>query len=246
MFLSIEYFKLKPKVKSATSPKTRPTPKTCSGCRVGKNKPHFFDFRKLTNWLEKGVFERDCDESGEMVNFISLLENNFVFEKRLEPRQPVVLKDVKYEKPAPLAFFSYSKMDIEYLKTFQKHLRPLERSGKIRLWDDRKIRPGEEWDDEIKTALATADIIFLLLSPDFLATDYVDKTEIAEAMRRHETGEAKVIPIKIRPCSWKNTLFSKLQGLPRKDKIISTATNLDAAWLEVLVEIEEEIAEKAR
>jgi hypothetical protein len=141
----------------------------------------------------------------------------------------------------PRVFFSYSKSDVEYLEVFRKVLRPLERSGKIRLWDDRKIRPGEEWDDKIRKALAESDLIFLLLSLDFLATDYVADVEIVEAMRRHEAGEAKVIPIKIRPCSWAKTPFAKLQGLPRKSVVISTATDRDTAWHDVLREIEEMI-----
>ena len=60
-------------------------------------------------------------------------------------------------------------------------------------------------------------------------------------MARHESGEAKIIPVKIRPCSWEDTPLGKLQGLPRKDKIISTAADKDTAWLEVLAEIKQEI-----
>lgn len=179
------------------------------------------------------------------MDLVKLLGGMLVFE-HLAVGQQVLLGKAEAPKTAvdpekleaPLAFFSYSKEDIEHLKKFQKVLRPLERSGKIRLWDDLKIRPGEEWDDSIRAALGSADIIFLLLSHDFMATDYVDEVEIAEAMRRHEAGEAKVIPIKLRPCSWKGTPFSKLQGLPRKDLVISTTQDKDSAWLEVLREIE--------
>ena len=226
-------------------------PCPCSVCRTKQNESekHFFDFANLQNRLERGRRVVECDKSLEEVDLVKLLGGLLVFE-HLGVGQRVVLG--KTERPenfpeaapdAPLAFFSYSKDDIEHLKIFQKHLRPLERDGKIRLWDDRKIRPGEEWDDSIREALATADIVFLLLSPDFLATDYVDEVEIAESMRRHENGTARVIPIKIRPCSWKNTPFSKLQGLPRKDLIVSTAPDRDMVWLEVLEEIEREMKE---
>jgi hypothetical protein len=218
----------------------------CSGKQNEKDK-HFFDFSNLLNRFEKGRRIVECDKSLEEIDLEKILGNLFIFEN-LKVGQQANLKEVKKENllnesVAPLAFFSYSKEDIVHLKTFHKHLRPLERSGKIRLWDDRKIRPGEEWDDSIREALATADIIFLLLSPDFLATDYVVETEIAEAMRRHESAEARVIPIKLRPCSWNNTPFKKLQGIPRKDKIISTAPDSDTIWLEVLTEIENELDE---
>lgn len=225
-------------------------PCPCEGCRNKNNPQHFFEFRKLANWWEKGHNKWLCDESSEEVDLRQLLLDNFVFDS-LTDRKPVILgravslkrADSPSKAAAPRAFFSYSKADGEHLKTFQKHLRPLERSGKIELWDDRKILPGEEWDESIREALATADIIFLLLSPDFLATDYVVETEIAEAMRRHEAGEARVIPIKLRPCSWKDTPFKKLQGIPRKDIIISTASDKDSAWLAVLLEIEALISE---
>ena len=130
------------------------------------------------------------------------------------------------------------------MKEFQKHIKTLERSDKIRCWDDRQIKPGEEWNDEIKEALAAADVIFLLVSVGFLATDYIWNTELTEAMRRHHAKEVTVIPIKLRHCSWEGTPFSKLQGIPRKDKIIDTASNKDAIWTEVVKEIEELIEER--
>ena len=70
-----------------------------------------------------------------------------------------------------------------------------------------------------------------------LATDYVLDTELAEALRRHEAGEAIVVPIKIRPSMWLETPLRHLQALPRKDLIISTAPDRDAAWVEVVQEL---------
>jgi len=225
-------------------------PCPCSVCRTRQNESekHFFDFANLQNRLERGRRMVECDKSLEEIDLVQLLGDMLVFE-HLGVGQRVVLKEMhsptSQTKPAaPMVFFSYSKADIEHLQEFQKQLRPLERAGKIRLWDDRKIRPGEDWDDSIREALATADIIFLLLSPDFLATDYIAETEIAEALRRHKSGAAQVIPIKLRPCLWGNTPFSNLQGIPRKDMIISTAPDRDIVWLEVLKEIEREIAER--
>jgi hypothetical protein len=91
--------------------------------------------------------------------------------------------------------------------------------------------------------LGTADIIFLLLSPDFLDTDYIWDTEMVEAMRRHEANEVRVIPIKLRSCSWEDTSFRKLQGLPRKDVIINTASDRDSVWKEVVDEIKQVLSD---
>ncbi len=94
----------------------------------------------------------------------------------------------------PRVFFSYSKTDVDYLKEFKNRLSTLKNKGEISFWDDSMIRPGEDWDDSIKTALAESDIIFLLVSTDFLATDYLWNEELAEAIRRHNAGTARVIP----------------------------------------------------
>jgi len=144
---------------------------------------------------------------------------------------------LRHGKTAIESLFSYSKDDKAFLEDFKKHLSALRRTKHIELWDDSKIRPGEEWDDSIKTALKEADIIFLLLSKSFIDTDYIWEIEVKEAMRRHEAGEAIVVPIKAKSCDWKGLPFSKLQGLPRKDAVIDTAPNADALWTEVASEV---------
>jgi internalin A len=72
-------------------------------------------------------------------------------------------------------------------------------------------------------------------------TNYIWETEISEAMRRHETGEVTVIPIKIRDCVWDNTPFSKLQGLPRKDSLVGKNAQNDKVWTSIVKEIREEL-----
>ncbi|MFM9947966.1 MAG: TIR domain-containing protein [Saprospiraceae bacterium] len=135
-------------------------------------------------------------------------------------------------------FFSYSKYDREYLEQLFRHLSVLRRKGKIAAWDDHQILPGEEWDGVIKTQLVEADIILLLISSDFLATDYIWDVEIKTAMERHDQKSATVIPIVLRPCSWEDTPFGKLNGLPSKAKPVSSYGDRDQAWLEVVQGIE--------
>jgi len=134
------------------------------------------------------------------------------------------------------AFFSYSKFDKEYLENFKKHLTSLNKQGILEFWDDSMIAPGEEWNTQIKSALDNSDVVFLLLSSDFLATDYIWTEEISEAMKRHELGKSVVIPIKIRDCEWSGTPFSKLQGLPRKGPFCGSPKN-DTFWREVVEEV---------
>lgn len=135
------------------------------------------------------------------------------------------------------AFFSYSKHDKDYLSEFKKHLQELRRAESLDFWDDSMILPGEEWDSSIKAALAQSDIVFLMLSADFLNTEYIWEKEITEAMHRFDKGLAIVIPIKIRACDWSNTPFAKLQGLPRKSNIIGKDPKNDEAWQEVVQDV---------
>jgi internalin A len=203
-------------------------PCICSVCKTRVN-PHFYDYDNLLYRRERGKRTAECDISFEEVSVAGLLEG--VFSKKNQHTQN------QEDMPTPTrplrAFFSYSKSDKALLEDFKKATAALRRQNLLEAWDDSHIVAGDEWDDEIKTALREADIIFLLLSQDFLATDYIWDEEIKEAMRRHEAREARVVPILLRPCDWKGMPFEKLQGLPRKGRYIASAPNADELWLEV-------------
>jgi WD40 repeat protein len=149
-------------------------------------------------------------------------------------------------------FISYSKQDEELRDGLLAHLHPLERQGIIS-WHDRQILPGTRWDEEIKARLNAADIILLLISADFLNTDYCNQVEIPEALRRHEAGEATVMPVILRSCGWKYTPLAAIQAYPEKAKPIVSWTHIDDAYTDVLegvylaaTEIEKKRAQKAK
>jgi hypothetical protein len=110
-------------------------------------------------------------------------------------------------------FFCYAHEDETLLKKLKTHLRPLQREGLIDIWCDRDISPGADWEREIIQELNTAQIILLLVSPDFMESDYCYSIEMRQAMERHERGETHVIPVILRPVYWQGTL-GKLQALP--------------------------------
>ena len=118
-------------------------------------------------------------------------------------------------------FFSYAHQDEEWRIQLEKHLSSLKRRKLISGWHDRKIFPGQEWEAEIDTHLGTAPIILLLVSPDFIASNYCWSIELKKAIKRHNAGEACVIPIIIRPVNWKKTPFAKLQALPKDGIAVS-------------------------
>jgi internalin A len=94
--------------------------------------------------------------------------------------------------------------------------------------------PGEEWASKIDEHINSAKIILLLISSDFISSDYCWEIEIARAMERHEAGEATVIPVILRPTDWKGTPFSKLQALPKNAQPITEWDNEDRALLDVV------------
>jgi hypothetical protein len=114
-----------------------------------------------------------------------------------------------------MVFASYSHKDEALHDELAKHLKPLEREGVIRPWHDRKISAGREFGTEIDNVLEKAEIILLLISPDFVASDYCWSREMARSMERHESGEARVIPVILRPVDWHKTPFGKLRQARR-------------------------------
>lgn len=111
-------------------------------------------------------------------------------------------------------FLSYAHKDERLKNKLRTHLSLLQRQGVIADWHDRDITAGDEWKGQIDTHLKRARIILLLVSPDFLASDYCYDVELKRAMSRHRAGRAVVIPVFLRPCDWKGAPFGKLQGLP--------------------------------
>jgi TIR domain len=120
-------------------------------------------------------------------------------------------------------FYSYAHKDEELRDQLDKHLHLLERQGLITSWHDREIRAGDNWANEIDTHLESAQIILLLISADFLASDYCYGVEMRRALERHFAGEARVIPIILRPVDWKlDPILSSLQSLPTDGKPVTT------------------------
>lgn len=130
-------------------------------------------------------------------------------------------------------FFSYSHADEPLKNELVKHLGILKRQGVISTWDDREIPPGGEWNQLINENLNTADIILLLVSADFIHSEYCWDVEVTTAIQRHEAGEACVIPIILRSVDWDNAPFAQLQSLPKNTLPIKSWNNQDDAFKNV-------------
>ena len=130
-------------------------------------------------------------------------------------------------------FFSYSHKDEDLRDELVKHLSILKRQGVLEAWHDRNIDAGAEWANEINEHLNEAQIILLLISSDFMASDYCYDIEMKRAMERHNANEAAVIPVILRTCDWKGAPFGKLQGLPKDMKPVDDWPNRDQAFTNI-------------
>jgi hypothetical protein len=130
-------------------------------------------------------------------------------------------------------FFSYAHEDEELMNDVRRQLIVEERNGRILKWHDREIPAGTDWRQQIDSRLKRAKIILLFMSPHFIESRYCYEVEGKVALSRHETGDARVIPVILRPCLWERTPFGKLQALPRDAKPISRWSDRDEACMNV-------------
>src|SRR5450759_1667907 len=126
-------------------------------------------------------------------------------------------------------FYSYAHGDEAFCNKLQKHLSLLQRQGLIKAWHDRHILPGTDWSQAIDEHLERASVILLLISADFLASDYCYGVEMQRALERHQANEARVIPILLRPVDRNDAPFAHLQALPTDARPITTWSNQDEA-----------------
>lgn len=145
--------------------------------------------------------------------------------------------------------FSYSHDDQKIRAELDKHLSALKHNGAVSLWKDALMRAGDEFEREIFSHFDHAELILLLVSANFLASDYCYRKEMKRAMERHEAGEARVIPIIVSPVDWHSTPFGKLLALPTDGKPVSMWPKRDAALVDVAVGIRaavEDLLEKRK
>ena len=121
-------------------------------------------------------------------------------------------------------FFCYAREDELLLNKLKTRLKPLQRQGLINFWSDRDIHAGANWEQEINKQLREAHIILLLVSPDFMDSDYCYSNEMEQALKRHAQGKCTVIPVILRPVYWHGEPLGKRHG---KDDVHAVLTGYD-------------------
>ena len=135
-------------------------------------------------------------------------------------------------------FLSYAHEDADKAAALRNHLAPLCLENVLVPWYDGDLVAGQDWNSEVMTRLESSHLIVVLISADFLASEYAYKKELSVALERHDQGKARLIPIIARNCVWKHLPFARLQVLPHGGKPISTWPDQDDAFVSVVEGIE--------
>jgi hypothetical protein len=143
-------------------------------------------------------------------------------------------------------FFSYSHEDEALRDQLEKHLASLKHEGTIDAWYDRRILPGENIDAAIDAQIDSAEVVLLLVSASFLSSHYCYSVEMQRALARHAKGECKVVPVILRACDWSHSPLGKLLAVPKDGKPITSWTNPDEAYTDVVRQIRTLIQEVSR
>ena len=163
-------------------------PCNCSACKDNQE-PYFYRFEQLQKFVEKGILNVQCGRSGEMVDVRRLIKEGLNEDNTDEMRKRNGL------------FISYSHKDKEWLAKVQPHIEVLERMGiAVNLWDDTQIKPGMKWREEIEKALGSAKVAVLLISTDFLNSDFISRDEVPALLKAAQEDGATILPLILKPC----------------------------------------------
>lgn len=165
---------------------------------------------------------------------------------RAEPAGPPSIDRARRRMSDPPAnpievFFSYAERDRDLRDKLETHLAILKRKGVIRGWHEGEIGAGEEWDKEVREQLGKAKMILLLVSADFLASDFCYEEQMRRAIQRHDRGEARVIPVILDACDWEPAPFGKLAALPADKRPVTSWPNQSEAFADVARGIRKEV-----
>lgn len=136
-------------------------------------------------------------------------------------------------------FISYAREDLEHLKALEKHLANLKRQGVIEVWTDQKLLASTQWEPELLAQLRSAQLVLVLLSPDMMASHFIHDVELKETLKRHEKGEVRVVPVRVRPTELEGHPLATLTWLPKQGQPVTRCPDRDDAWVEVATAVRE-------
>lgn len=137
-------------------------------------------------------------------------------------RSPTMREHTRNSAEPNLVFVSYSHADAKWLTSMRSHLKLLERHAGIEQWDDTKIKPGTQWREEIQSALDRAKVAVLLVSADFLTSDFIATNELPPLLRAAQEHGTLILALIVRPCRFEKTELARFQAVNPPSKPLST------------------------
>ncbi len=138
-------------------------------------------------------------------------------------------------------FLSYSHRDKEQKDLFLTHFSSIARTENVSIWTDVQIDAGTQWDEVISGQLCSADIVILLVSANFIASEYIYNKELAKALELQEANKVWIIPVMLSNCSVTDMKLSAIQTLPTDPRFVEAWTNQNDAWVNVVEGIRKSI-----
>ena len=176
--------------------------------------------------------------------FVPQLETQLDELLRLQRRRRTLWRSAMQRipsEPRSSIFISYSHKDREYLERLQVHLKPLEEAGLIEVWDDTRIKAGDKWKSSIESALRRAAVAILLISADFLASEFIVKNELPPLLRAAEQKGTVVLPLVVKPSRFvRDPNLSVFQALndPAKPVIALTPAEQESLYAALAERVE--------
>ncbi|MDA1015201.1 MAG: toll/interleukin-1 receptor domain-containing protein [Planctomycetota bacterium] len=197
--------------------------------------PQAVDSLRKRGLVGDDLFGRLAEEFPEASQSISSLSSSWVppvedwrsTHSMSGPAQP----DLKSDRLR--VFVSYSRRDSGFFDELVVHLSILQRQGIIDVWHEGRIRAGQSWKSEVAEQIELADVIILLVSADFLASDFCWDFELTRILERQDRGEVEVLPVLVRVCAWSHTPLKALPMLPNDAVPIADRESPDEAWVEL-------------
>ena len=186
-------------------------PCNCEKCRNSQT-PYMFSFNILKKCLDDKVESIQCHNSFQMINVRDLTRTIINLNKPPDHHDSQLIHETSQNK----VFISYSHKDESWKDRLIVQLNVLKHIGSFNIWDDRQISTGNDWYQEIQYALSCAKIAILLITAEFLTSQFINNEEIPVILNNKKEQWLKVIPIIIKPCAWKKIAWlSSMQVLPK-------------------------------
>ena len=205
-------------------------PCNCEMCN-GTTNPYFYQYSDLKRRIEKDRREVECGKSYEMVNVRQLIDDV------LSPQKPT--KNMRDKKKI---FVSYSRNDKSFLARLQTHVKVLEKEGvELELWSDTQIKAGKRWREEIEHALASAGVAVMLVSTDFLASDFIRDNELPPLLKAAENEGTTILSLILKPCRFAKSPLSIFQAVndPNVPLAELSESDQEKEYLKLVERIEE-------